>query len=297
MAVAAKSRLDELVRSISDVGTLPHVARKATQLASATSDANAQELAEVISNDAALSAKILKTVNSAFFGLRRKETNVRGAVVKLGFRKVHQLVMSLSVIRSFGEERTVDVYSRSGLRDHCMAVGVFSRILCTRVHRRTQRALAEDAFFAGLLHDFGILLEDQNVPNRFAELPSMASALRTGLYQVERSTLGFTHPELGAAVAKRWAFPRVFQAAIAEHHNVKGFLDHVTEDAGCLMAALIYLSEGLAAVKKVGYADTVGVDRAGFGRVAAALELSRQDFTHVSGEFAEQFEAARALFQ
>ena len=204
--------LDELVRRISEISTLPQVAMKIMEVAN-DPKSSAIDLKEIIESDAALGARILRCVNSSAYAIRDKVTNLQQAISFLGLRQIRSLALTASVAEMFAKEETVGPYRRCDLWSHLVAVGICARLIAMR----QKVSDFEDAFAAGLLHDIGIVLEDQYVHGPFCR---MIQSLREGssLSEVEREHLGFDHARLGAKVAELWRFPESVKAAIGYHH-------------------------------------------------------------------------------
>lgn len=206
------SALDAAVQRVSEISTLPQVALSVIEVAQ-NPDAGAAELREVVEGDPALSARVIRVVNSAAYGLRTTVTNLHQAISFLGFTQVRNLAMTASVSDIFKNDHAIGPYSRRALWRHLVAVGICARLIA----RRCRLPNFEDAFLAGLLHDIGIILIDQNF---HAEFERVIGALDGSmpLCDVEREFLGFDHCTFGERVAEGWRFPESVRAAIRHHH-------------------------------------------------------------------------------
>ncbi|OHB67423.1 MAG: hypothetical protein A2V70_17375 [Planctomycetes bacterium RBG_13_63_9] len=204
--------LDDTVRRIEEISTLPHVAMRVMEVAS-DPDSGAIDLKEALECDAALSARVLRCVNSSAYATRAQIGNLPQAIAYLGMRQVRNLALTASVGELFKKDEGIGPYRRQQLWRHLVAVGICARLIAMR------RSISsfEDAFLAGLLHDIGIVLEDQHVHARFCTVIGSLDGTTT-LAEVERNHLGFDHTQLGEKVAETWGFPDSVRAAIRYHH-------------------------------------------------------------------------------
>jgi putative nucleotidyltransferase with HDIG domain len=165
-------------------------------------------LGELISQDAAMTAKILQLVNSSFFGLARRVTNVPDAVALLGLRTVHALVLMTGLFNhlDLGENNSADE-----LMQHSLSVGAAARLIAGSVSQ--DRDLMNDAFVAGLLHDIGklVLAAGFGIRDFASEAESDSS-----LHECER--FGMSHADAGAYLMDLWGLPSTLVEAIAFHH-------------------------------------------------------------------------------
>ena len=204
--------LGKMVRRVQDISTLPHVAVQVMKVA-ADANATATDLKRIMESDPALSARVLRCVNSSAYALRTKITNLQRAIAFLGMKQIRNLAMTAAVSALFQKDEAIGGYRRSLLWSHLISVGLCSRMIAMRIREPE----FEDMFLAGLLHDIGIVLEDQFAHNQFVQLLQGLSADRS-LADQERDVFGFDHASLGAELAAAWGFPECVRAAIRFHH-------------------------------------------------------------------------------
>lgn len=183
--------LESVAKRIHEISTLPHIALRVMQVAS-DNHCGAADLKGVMENDAAMSARVLRCVNSAAYALRSKITNLQEAIAYVGLKQIRNVAMTATVSDLFKKDESIGSYRRRGLWQHLVSVGICARLIAMR---RKIEAF-EDAFLAGLLHDVGIILEDQQVHDRFARVIRALNAQQT-LVEAERAELGFDHTMLG----------------------------------------------------------------------------------------------------
>jgi HD-like signal output (HDOD) protein len=204
--------LDRFVRSVEEISTLPHVALRIIEVAN-NENSGAADLKEVLESDPPLSARVLRCVNSAAYALRTRVSNLQHAIAYLGCKQVRNLAITASVSDLFKKNEPIGSYRRSALWRHFIAVGICARLVAMRL----RLANFEDAFLAGLLHDLGIILEDQHAHQQFKAAMLALDPNRT-LIDIEREHLGFDHTLAGDRVAARWNLPESVRAAMRHHH-------------------------------------------------------------------------------
>lgn len=177
---------------------------------------SAMDLAQVLSTDQALTAKLIRISNSAYYGFARRVSTVREAVVMLGFKQVRQVAVGASLINTFrGSKGVDDPFDVDLFWGHSVAVAVAAEFLA----KKTRAARPEDAFTAGILHDIGRLVIRQVLPQEFAAAVSMARSTGMPLHEAEMQTTGYAHDDVGRALGERWKFPGHLIEAVRCHHD------------------------------------------------------------------------------
>ncbi|ADB18340.1 metal dependent phosphohydrolase [Pirellula staleyi DSM 6068] len=205
--------LEKLFSRIGEVSSLPTVARRILSLAE-DDNSRADDLREAIQSDPVLVARILRRLNSSYYGLSQKVADVRTAVSLLGFREVRNLAMTVFVSRIYEAPGDYGSYKRSNLWSHSVAVAAAGRL----ISRVCGRGAPEEAYIGGLLHDIGLILIDQTLRRHFHRvIDGLRSDVPT--YAIEREILSFDHAMLGGFVAQRWNLPEQVADAITYHHQ------------------------------------------------------------------------------
>jgi len=205
----------ELLDRINDLPPLPAVAARVMSMAD-SSKTSALDLAQVLSTDQALTAKLIRLSNSAYYGFARRVSTVREAVLVLGFKQVRQLAVGASIINGFKQNAALQgVFDLDLFWGHSVATAVAAETIA----KRTRAARPEDAFTAGILHDIGRLVICQVMPREFANAVTFAKQSQTSLYDAERELTGYEHSEVGRALGERWKFPGHLVDAISTHHD------------------------------------------------------------------------------
>ena len=206
--------LEEITDNLSDISTLPDVVAKLTQLI-ADPDTTASDINEALSRDPGLSAKILRIVNSSFYGFSRRIATITSAVVILGFSQVRNLALSAFVFDNFASVGNRYGFDLRAFWKHSLGVAFFASHLARRVDAR----LEEDAFICGLLHDLGKCVMAQKAPSDLAKVMELVAGENILFLAAEKRALSYDHAQLGAAVVERWNLPQVLVEVIREHHD------------------------------------------------------------------------------
>lgn len=205
--------VEQAVRRVREVSTLPQVAMRMLAMGNDMA-MGAAELSRLVESDPPLTVRVIRCVNSASYGLRTRLNSVQRAVAYLGFKTVRNLAIAASVAEVFRAKSTIGPYTREGLWRHVVSVAIASRMIAMRAGVTD----FEEAFLAGLLHDVGIILEDQYMHPHFVAIMERVEP-GAKLCDLELGILGLDHAVLGARVAEQWRFPEGTIAAIRYHHQ------------------------------------------------------------------------------
>lgn len=198
--VDASKTLDRLSAQAGRLYSLPAVAMKVLELTN-NPRVDARALKECIENDPALTAKILRVVNSSVFGLSRSVSDLNQALALLGTKPLKLLVLGFSLPPSLSAGVSGDVLGRYWR--HALTKAVAARALSETLYR----AAGDDAFIAGLLQDIGILLLVQQLGEPYLKLMEKVDAAGGDLRHFERESMGFDHTELSARLLAQWGLP------------------------------------------------------------------------------------------
>ncbi len=208
---------DAIRRVVARIDTLPSMPASCTAIMTElqSDEASIQRVADLIARDLGMAAKILQMVNSAFFGLYRRVTDVKNAVMLLGLDAIKALVLSINVFSAFNT-RKIPFFDFEGLWRHSLAAGGYARRIMTLATGERDRATA--AFLAGMLHDIGKLILAVNFSTTYRELLREVPATTGERLDRERELIGTTHAEIGAYLMGLWGLERSILTAIAFHH-------------------------------------------------------------------------------
>ncbi len=193
--------------------SLPAIAIRALELAR-QENVDMGEIAELISNDPALSSKILKTVNSSFYGLTKQVSTISHALVILGLQAVKTLALGFSLLTNLHGNPT-DGFNYMGFWKRSIYSAVAGRLLAKKI----QIVQQEEAFLASLLADVGILVMHRVLGIEYDALYLQAGGDHELLLTLCRTKFGLDHPTVGAMLAEQWQLPPVLARPMACHHH------------------------------------------------------------------------------
>jgi HD-like signal output (HDOD) protein len=220
IAVDPKARLNEAIKSVTMLATLPEITSQIIQTIE-NPQSSAGGLHSIISHDPALVTRILKVVNSAFYGLPGQVGSVQRAIVLLGLNAVKNIAVAASLGQLFRGVKLCEGFTARDLWTHCISVAVASRELAAL----TNPQQADEAFLAGMIHDIGIMVELQVWPEKFRAVCEQVRRSAGNFCENERLALGLDHQLVGAALAERWKFPTSCQKVAGFHHNPASITD------------------------------------------------------------------------
>jgi diguanylate cyclase (GGDEF)-like protein len=212
---------EQLVQKIKQCPTLPSLPSLAVQVLELTQKENADitEIARIISKDAAMSGKILKTVNSSFYGRGQSVSTVSHALVILGLQSVKTLVLGFSLVPNLKQGGTSgfnhltywrrSIYAATAARTIAKKIGVVQQ---------------EECFLAALLKDIGMLVLDQVLGEEYGKI-CQSAATHLKLVEAEQTALQMTHAEVGGILTAQWKLPPILSTPITMHHASVGVKD------------------------------------------------------------------------
>src|SRR4051812_31502936 len=218
---------DLLMHRIKQCPSLPSLPRVAIEVLNLAEDPKVAlpALARIISQDAALVAKTLRTVNSSFYGLSHKISSIDHALVVLGLEGIKTIVLGFSLVSDLKR-----VKSRGGF-DHLAywRRSIYAATAAREFAERFGVVLGEESFLAALLMDIGMLALDQVLGKEYAEITDRAPS-HAGLPPIEMAKLGMTHAEVAGELAEHWKLPQVLAIPIGNHHRPQALEDSTVKD-------------------------------------------------------------------
>lgn len=263
------------------IGSLPSLPTIVVELLQSIDDDDADTdlLAEKISRDQALVAKMLRVANSSFYGLQGRVGSIQDAIVVLGLRGVRTLATAAAITGCLKADSHGGFDFRAFWR-HSIATALCARVLAKRL-----RANEENAFAAGLMHDIGRLALASCFPRHVAAVFAYRKASDCATLDAERAVLGIDHAQVGQLLTTHWKFPVGLSEAIARHHEPDGSTTRIS------LAGILHLANVIShALDIAGDIDEAvpPIDPAAW----AALASSAIDFRSVFEEVDAQFESA-----
>jgi len=278
------SDVRKVIDQISDLPTLPDVVARLNQIVT-DPNASAGDINDIISRDIALSAKILKLVNSPFYGFPRRITTITYAVVILGFNTVRNLALSAFVFDSFKRKGSKD-FDLHGFWRHSICSAIGSQAIA----RRTRLWQEEEAFMAGLLHGVGKVVMNQHLPKDLSAVMQEVRAKEGRFTEAERAVLDYTQAELGGLLLERWNLPKPIVAATRFCESP----DRSQEEAA--LCAIVHLAVLLSSSLCAGFSGDQRIMRL---HPAAwdLLQLSWGDVDQLLTQITDEYNRADAFFE
>ena len=211
------AKINRLLGSVDQLPTLPVIYTKISELLRAP-NSTVQKVSEVIAEDQAMAAKVLRMVNSSFYGFPKRIGSLQRAVVILGFNEIKSLVLATGVLQMFGKFKTEHGFDMDKLWEHSIGCAVASRV----VAEAAQLSNVEDVFAGGLMHDIGKVIHAVNLPKQFVKVIHDVQETGRTMIESEDEILGFNHTETGRALAEKWDFAEITIEMIANHHISNG---------------------------------------------------------------------------
>ena len=202
------------IRSTVELPTIPTTLVRIMEVVESETS-TAEDLAQVVSKDHALAAKILRVANSALYAMPRKVEDINRAVTLMGFYQVRDVALSMSVFDSLWTPTPSGArFDRARFWQHCFIVAYATREIARRCGELTGLA-----FTAGLLHDVGKVVVDLKIPKLWLRIVDNVIESGKGFREVEQSMLGTSHDEIGAMLLDIWQLPSDLIDATAGHHE------------------------------------------------------------------------------
>lgn len=225
--------LDEFVRGTKTIMSLPAVYNEIVRVVN-DPRSSATDVANIISGDTGLTARLLRLVNSAFYGFPGKVDTVTRAITLVGLSQLCELALATSVmgVSSKGAGSHIDL---PAFWKHSLCCGVVTRLLAEHKHETNP----ERYFVTGLLHDIGRLVILTQLPDLALEAIRAAQTTRQPLSAMEDAHIGFTHADVGRALLENWNLPPSQRQAVFRHHRPLEGGEYVTEVAATHLADVI----------------------------------------------------------
>ena len=270
---ARKARVRARIEQSGNLPTLPGVVAKIVELVD-DEHTTARQLGAEIARDQVVSAKVLKLVNSGFYGFSQTISTIPHAVAMLGFDTVKSLVLSSGVLEMMDT-------ALPGLWDHSLACAR----TCTLIAAEANLEEPEEVSVIGLLHDLGKVVLCQTLTDDFARIRQRVERADMLFAAAEQHVLGCDHGEIGAWLLAKWALPAKLTAPIEEHHDFRPQRDHAERTAAVHLADVLVRAEAFGSggdsripCLAAGALETLGLDLAAVERI---MDRMHTDFTEL----------------
>lgn len=292
MSVSAADRqaiVNEAIQGISHIATLPETTLKIIELVE-DPHSTAQDLHQVVSFDPALSTRILKVVNSAFYGLPGQIGSINRAIVLLGLNAVKNIAIAASLAKLFRGGELCPQFNAKDLWKHSISTAVASKLVADKL----KLGLPDEAFLAGLLHDIGVVVEMQHDRQKLIDVIAALNVDKDGapqkdMLELEAKMFGATHQDFGQALCEKWKFPKAFFFVTGRHHDPLSLAEE-----NRTLTSVVYIADHIAASMNLGFRLDVSdptIDPA----VLQDLGVTEAQIAEIVRELPGKIEEAEAL--
>ena len=232
----------KVIEKIDDLPTLPRTVLQITGLVN-DPKSSAKDLARVITDDQVLTVRLLKLVNSSFYGFPQRISTVTGAIVLLGFDAIRNLLLTTSVFDLFANRNRQKKRDQERFWDHSLGCAVGAKVIGNYLRHDK----IEELFVSGLLHDIGKIVEMMFLPDEFSKIVAAVNRDNVLMTTAENNVLGYNHAEVGKLLAEKWNLPVKLVQVIAHHHH--------PDNAGsfAVEAAIVHLADIFCRALNMGY--------------------------------------------
>jgi putative nucleotidyltransferase with HDIG domain len=258
-------QLRAIVGRISKLPSLPRV-YSALQEAVRDDKITVSEVARLVAADSAIAARVLQLVNSSFFRLARRITNIEQAVSYLGFTAIRNVAASEELFAQWGADGR-SLLDPEKLQSHVLAVAAAASALTAKT------PIADDTFLAGLLHDIGYWVLAQECPADLKKALDLAAAESVPLHEAETRVMGASHAEVGAYLLGIWGLPYSVIEAVAHHHQPRRVAQTQFDVLAALAIAGSLVPMGHAFAAEVAFTADARIDESYLAAVNAPFDL------------------------
>lgn len=240
MTEIVKAGFTDIVGRVHNVPSLPEVVTQVVRLIN-DPRSSADQIHKIMVKDQAMAAKILRMVNSAYYGLPDPVRDLEQAIVILGFKTIRSIAMSIAVINLFQQQDAN--FNMKSYWTHSAVMAQIGRLLAAKA----QLPDPEVAFIAGLLKDIGMLIMVQHAPDETKKIIAVAREFRYDIQRATRKVLATDHAEIGSWLCEQWELPADLVDAIRFQYDLDGAADKK-------LTSVLQFGEYLCGLKKIRFA-------------------------------------------
>lgn len=229
--------LEMLLQQDSELSSLPEIYIRVSELLD-NDNSSAHQIGQVVETDPALTTRILKMVNSAYYGFQHEIASIAQAITILGRDRLRQILIGTVLGGVFGKMDN-KIFFMEDFWFHSVKTAILARFLCRQTSITSLAQQAETLFTAGLLHEIGRLILVQKLPELSIQVQQAIDMDDADLFESEKTIFGFTHCETGAAFIKKWGLPDILSDIAKFHHMPEQSAEYQDE------ARMIFLANNL----------------------------------------------------
>ena len=281
-----KQIIEKVKSSIEKMPSLSPVVHKITEVANDRSS-SAQDLTDVIQLDPVLTAKVIRMVNSAYFGLLQQVKSLKQAVVMLGINTIKNVALSSSFLGQVNLKGKTDL-SGDDFWQHSLGVAVASKLIATKLG--VDPRFVEEYFIAGLIHDIGKVLINNFFPDEMNEILEASSKKNESITDIEKRVIKLTHEEIGIAIGKKWKFENALLFAVGKHHQpaLKG--------SAAIFSIVVSVADTFVNLKKIGFSGNYRIDPIS-EEVWETINLNEEDVFNALSPIDEEIDKAKVFLK
>ena len=247
--------LDKLIATVKKTDNLPTLPKVLSKISEEIDNDNfsIKNIGELMSHDVSLSARILKIVNSPFYGFPQRIYSINHAIVLLGANVLKSIIISTSVFTAMKE-------TMSGLSEHSLFCAFAAKHMAVKLKAQKINNIDPDIMFsAGLLHDIGKIIIATTFKDDFKKIIETADKSEKPLADIEHDILNISHDQLGYTLTKEWNLPQSIYLPIKYHHNVNLADDFKAETAILNIADFLTRALGIG-FSGASYLEKINID-------------------------------------
>ena len=273
-----------LLKKFGDMKTLPHVAIRLTKLLS-NENTTMQEFERLIKMDPTLVLRLLRVVNSPYYGVREKIDSISRAVVFVGMKSLRNMIVTTALKEVFQKSPHEDIFSRAHLWLHCATVSIFSQMISERIFRQA----GDDAYLCGILHDIGMIVEDQIAQDLFLDTCKAYTPDTKPFTKYEREVIGADHCEIGYLLGCEWKLSVEVRKGIKNHHNTQ---DEISPSS---IAGIMQIADYM--VSKLNYTAIPGMKGVLSPDLATHVRDNIEEYKALVKDLPEEMSKAKELYE
>jgi len=247
------------------------------------------DLNQVISLDPVLVGRVLKLINSAYYGLGQQVTSLVRAIIMLGINTVKNLALSSAVLRNLTSRKDFQALEMDGFWRHSLCVGVAAKMIAKK--RGVDPKLTEEYFAAGLLHDIGKIPFNAVFPTEYVNTLAIADRERISLHMAEQRIFGADHTEVGQRIAKAWRLEGAVGDTIAYHHAYQNYSGPYKD-----VLYSVVVANRFASMMEIGFSGNRYPEKLE-GVVWEYLGIDRSIFEEIEGQVNKEIEKAQVFLK
>jgi HD-like signal output (HDOD) protein len=279
-----KEKVTDLIRSRkTGLPTLPVVVNNI--IVTARSErTSAKDLADLIITDQAISARVLRLANSAYYGMPQRIDTVGRAIVIIGFKEIISLALGMGVFSALSKKGGETLIDMAELWKHAIGVGFAAK----KIAKKIRLIADETTMLTGLLHDIGKIIFCVYFPNEYAEVLKKTANEQTPLHEIEKECLGLDHAEMAYLLMKQWNLPVNLIQPVRYHHNPSAC---PKEQVG--MAMIVYVANFICHQSGIGRSGNNNIETD--NKILGKLELSDENIRTLAEELESEQDKVEAF--